>query len=113
MPSSDPIEELAHDMTYPELPEWLEDLDRGPQGAGGRHNFASFAVELTNAKYFYLSDIENLGQEQLMNLCEGMARGTADKLVVAVRSDLAKIRKNVKREAKSISYRKHSSSSRY
>ena len=30
MPSSDPIEELAPDMTYPELPEWLEDLDRGP-----------------------------------------------------------------------------------
>ena len=50
------------------------------------------------------TSIKNLGQEQLVNLCEGMAHGTADKLVVAVCSDLAKICKNVKREAKSISY---------
>lgn len=95
-PSSDPIEQLEEDATYPLLQTWLQSLDDGPQGSDG-HNFASYAANLVKSKCHRLSDIESLTLTKLMEICSGIPQGTANKLIFLVRKDLEKIWKRVKK----------------
>ncbi|KAJ8072114.1 hypothetical protein PM082_015672 [Marasmius tenuissimus] len=106
-PSSDPIEELDDDASYPHIQDYLPTLDSGSRGANGRHHFAAYTQDLIEAKYFTISDVALLHHSELLRICPDMAPGTASKLLAAVTSDVNRIQKEIKKQAREDSGRRY------
>lgn len=77
---------------FPLLSVWLPELDSGRRGVDG-HDFGSYAGYFTAEKYFRVCDITNLSVKDIMTICHGMARGTADKLLQYANKDVMVIRR--------------------
>lgn len=99
MPSSDPVESMEDVTLFPRLEEWLTDLDNGVQGHDG-HNFALFAPDFLREKYIRISDLEGLTVSDILEICNGMARGTAKKIIDNAARDCKAIRKKEKRRVR-------------
>ena len=99
MPSSDPIEPMEDVALFPRLEQWLQDLDNGTQGTDG-HNFTSFTSDFLREKYMRISDLVGLTVADILEMCSGMARGTAKKILDNVTRECKAIRKKEKQRAR-------------
>lgn len=95
MPSSDPVEPMEDVTLFPRLEQWLTDLDNGIQGHDG-HNFASFAPDFLREKYIRISDLDGLTVLDVLEMCSGMAKGTAKKIIDIAARECKDIRKKEK-----------------
>ncbi|KAH7880330.1 uncharacterized protein C8R40DRAFT_1165285 [Lentinula edodes] len=95
MPSSDPIESTEDVTLFPRLEQWLADLDNSPHGLDN-HDFASFSPDFLREKYMRISDLDGLTLNELLEICGGMARGTAKKVVKCAARECKVIRKKEK-----------------
>ncbi|KAH7867687.1 uncharacterized protein C8R40DRAFT_1178759 [Lentinula edodes] len=83
MPSSNPIE-LTEDVTlFPQLEQWLADLDDSPHGLNN-HDFALFSPDFLREKYMRISDLDGLTMNELLEICGGIARGIAKKVLETI-----------------------------
>ncbi|KAE9403461.1 hypothetical protein BT96DRAFT_990323 [Gymnopus androsaceus JB14] len=99
MPSSDPIEPTEDVTLFPRLEQWLTDLDNGMQGHDG-HNFALFAPDFLREKYMRISDLDGLTMSDVLEMCSGMARGTAKKIIDIATRECKDIRKKEKQRVR-------------
>lgn len=95
MPSSDPIESMEDVTLFPRLEQWLVDLDNSPHGLDN-HDFASFSPDFLREKYMRISDLDRLTVNELLEICGGMARGTAKKVLECAARECKVIRKKEK-----------------
>jgi len=100
IPSSDPPEEVEDVTIFPRISDWLLQLDNSPHGADG-HNFVQFAEFFQQHKYFHICDIaESITSQTLVTKCEGMADGTASKIVSYAQADTKSIRRKEEKRTK-------------
>jgi len=104
MPSSDPADEAEDLGIYPLIHGWLVELDRGPHGQDG-HNFAQYADDLAKEKYFRICDLEALSEASLIELCPGIAKGTATKMLAFAKKDVKRIKKETLKDTRSMTRR--------
>ncbi|KAJ3811439.1 hypothetical protein F5876DRAFT_75798 [Lentinula aff. lateritia] len=95
MPSSDPMESMEDVTLFPRLEQWLADLDNSPHGLNN-HDFASFSPDFLREKYMCISDLDGLTVNELLEICGGMARGTAKKVLECAARECKVIRKKEK-----------------
>lgn len=97
MPSSEPPTEDVEDVTlFPQISEWLRNLDDGRHGADG-HNFSTFIGYFTEHKYIWISDIADGLTPADLTKGARMAEGTAKCLISYAEADTLAIRKKEKK----------------
>src|ERR1700678_665380 len=98
IPSSDPPEELEDVRLFPRIRQWLLDLDKGMRGDD--HNFSQFAEQFEQEKFNRVSDLVDLTVADIIELCPGIAHGTASKLLSYSKKDTEAIRKKELKRAR-------------
>jgi hypothetical protein len=107
IPSSDPPEEFGEDVTlFPRLSQWLVELDESRRGADG-HNFSQFVHAFEQEKYFRICDVADLSVADICGIINGIAQGTASKLVAYAKQDTELIRKKEKRRGRDKRYNRY------
>jgi len=99
MPSSDPPMEDIEDVTlFPQISDWLHDLDAGRRGVDG-HNFSAHVDYFAERKYIRICDIADDITPTELSTSSGMAEGTAKRLISYAEADTLVIRRKEKKRA--------------
>ena len=83
---------------FPQLPDWLRELDSGMCGADG-HNFAQFTADFACEWAMQANELAEMSVHDLTTICTGIAQGAANRLLTYAAADVKRIQKFVKKQA--------------
>jgi hypothetical protein len=98
IPSSDDSPDFTTD--YPRLNDWLRDLDEHATRGRDQQNYIQWASFLMAEGYIRLDDFQQIKSEELHQICEGMNRGTASRLLAYTKEDIERLDKENRRARK-------------
>ena len=99
IPSSDDSPDFTG-TDYPWLNDWLRDLDEHATRGQDQQNYIQWASFLTAEGYIWLDDFQQIKSEELRQICDGMNRGTASRLLAYAKEDVERLDKESRRARK-------------
>lgn len=88
IPSSDDFPDLALDVDYPLLSEWLSSLDAHPTRGRDQLAYVQWTNPLRLEGFLRLNDIHGLSCTEMQEVCEGMKKGMAARILGFAREDV-------------------------
>jgi hypothetical protein len=98
IPSSDDGPDFT--TNYPWFDDWLRDLDEHAMQGQDQQNYLQWASFLMAEGYIQLDDFQQIKSEELHQICEGMNRGTASRLLAYTKEDVERLDKESRRACK-------------
>jgi hypothetical protein len=90
----------ASSIVFPLIENWLKDQDEHPIRGQDNHNFARWATPLNDEGFIRLNDLDGLGGQELIDLCPGMKKGMAKRVLEMVNQDIKKIKQSDRKRAR-------------